>query len=98
MQLKIHESYRNIVSLADTDLIGKVFEEDIRQINVKEEFFKGEEVDSDKAIEILKDMDIEDATFNIVGKKSIQCAINAGVISKNGVIEIDGVPIGLGLF
>ena len=98
MQIKIHESYRKIVSLADTDLVGKVFEEGIKQIDVRENFFSGEEIDSEKAIEVLKDMDIEDATFNIVGKESVQCAIDAGVISKNGVMEIGGVPLALGLF
>jgi len=98
MQLKIHESYRKIVSLADTNLIGKVFEEGIRQIDVKEAFFNGEEIDSEKAIEVLKDMDIEDATFNIVGKESVQCAIDAGVIRKEGVMNIGGVPLALGLF
>ena len=98
MQIKIHESYRKIVSLADTDLIGKVFEEGIKQIDVRENFFRGEEISSEKAIEVLKDMDIVDATFNLVGKESVQCGLDAKVINKNGVMEIDGVPLALGLF
>ena len=31
MQLKIHKGYRKTISLADTELIGKTFEEGIRQ-------------------------------------------------------------------
>lgn len=98
MQLKIHESYRKIVSLADTNLVGKVFEEGVKQIDIRENFFRGEEIDSEKAIEVLKDMDIEDATFNLVGKESVQCGLDAKVINKNGVMEIGGVPLALGLF
>jgi len=98
MNIKIHEAYRNIVAVADSNLIGKIFEEGIKQIDIRESFFKGEEADEKKVIEVLKDMDKEDAIFNIVGRKSIECGIKAGVIRKEGVIEIDGIPIGLGLF
>ena len=62
MQIKIHESYRKIVAVADTDLIGKTFSEGIRQIEVKPNFFQGEEKTKEEVIEILKDMKKEDAT------------------------------------
>jgi len=93
--IKIHNAYRTIVALADTDLIGKKFEEGIRQIEIKSGFFQGEEKDKSEIIEILKDMQKEDATFNIVGKESVECALKAGVIKKEGIIVIDGVPVAL---
>jgi len=95
MQIKIHESYRVIVSVADTELIGKTFEEDIKRIVINPNFFNGEEKNKDEIIEILKDMEKEDATFNIVGKESIQTALEAGIINKEGIMTIDGVPIAL---
>ena len=52
----------------------------------------------EKLIGLLKDFDRDDATFNIVGRESVECGIEAGVISKEGIIEIDDIPIGLGLF
>jgi len=97
MQIKIHEAYRKVVALSDTDLIGKVFEEDIRQIEIKPGFFKGEEKNKQEIIKILKDMEKEDATFNIVGKESIQTALEAGIISKSGIMEIQGIPVALAL-
>ncbi|MFA5258638.1 MAG: DUF424 family protein [Candidatus Pacearchaeota archaeon] len=97
MQIKIHESYRKIVAVCDTDLIGKTFFEGIRQIEVKPNFFKGEEKNKEELIELLKDMEKEDATFNIVGKESIEAALEARIISKDGIILIDNVPIALGL-
>ena len=95
MQIKIHESYRLLVALADTGLIGKKFEEGIRQIEVKSGFFQGEEKDRAEIIEILKDMQKEDAIFNIVGKESVECALKAGIIKKEGIIVIDSVPVAL---
>ena len=97
MQIKIHDSYRKIVSVCDSDLIGKTFEEGIKQINVRENFFKGDEKNYEEMITLLKDMEKEDATFNIVGKESVKCAIEARIISPNGVFYIDNVPIALGL-
>ncbi|MDD5192975.1 MAG: DUF424 family protein [Candidatus Nanoarchaeia archaeon] len=97
MQLKIHEAYRKIVALADTSLIGKTFSEGIKQIEIKPGFFQGEEKSQKEVLKILKDMEKEDATFNIVGKEAIETAIEARIISKNGIIEIDGIPIALGL-
>ena len=95
MQIKIHESYRTMIALADTNLIGKTIEEGIRQIEVKPAFFQGEEKDKAEIIEILKDMQKEDAIFNIVGKESVECALKAGIIKKEGIIMIDNVPVAL---
>lgn len=93
MKLKIHESYRNIVALADNDLIGKTFEEGKLQIEVKESFFGGDEVDFDRAVEVLKDMKREDATFNLVGEESCKCAVEAGIVDGENLLKIDGVPV-----
>jgi len=98
MFIKIHESYRIIVALADSDLIGKVFEEGIKRINIRESFFVGEKKSKEEIVRILKEMDKEDATFNIVGDDSISAAIEAGIINEKGIMKIENVPIALGLF
>ncbi|MBS3076072.1 DUF424 family protein [Candidatus Pacearchaeota archaeon] len=97
MQLKIHEAYRRIIALADTDLIGKTFSEGIKQIEVKQNFFQGQEKSKKEVLKILKDMEKEDATFNIIGKEAVETALEARIISKNGIIEINGIPVALGL-
>ena len=43
MLVRIIKSYRDIVVICDSDLIGKEFEEGKFQIDIKENFFKGEE-------------------------------------------------------
>ena len=98
MHIKIHESYRTIVAVADNDLIGKTFEEGIKQIEVRSNFFEGEEKNKEEIIKILQEMNQEDAIFNIVGKESVQTALEAGIIKEHGIIKIDKVPVALGLF
>ncbi len=98
MLLKIHKSYRGVVALVDSSLLGKRFEEGKRQLDIKEHFFKGEEVDREKAIFILQSQLREDATFYIVGQEAIKCSIEAEVIDEGDVITIQGVPFALKLF
>ena len=95
MQIKIHKAYRTIVALADTNLIGKTFTQGIKQIEIRPNFFKGEEKNKQEIIKILKKMQEEDAIFNIIGKEAVQTALEAGIVDKKGIIKIHGVPIAL---
>lgn len=95
MFLKIHKSYRDVVAICDMELVGKKFEEDKFQLDLKESFYQGNKLSEDEIIEIMKDLSKEDATFNIVGKKSVAAAIKAGIISEDGVKMIQGIPYAL---
>ena len=95
LQVNIIKSYRTVVTVCDPELIGKKFEEGKFQLDVKESFFKGEETQEEKAIQLIKDFSKEDATFNIIGKNSINIALEARIISKEGIKEIWGIPFAL---
>lgn len=95
MYLKIHKSYRNVVAICDADLIGKTFEEDKKQLDCRENFYKDKKVTYEEAINILKKESEEDATFNIIGQKSIQAAIEAGIITKNDFATVNNIPFTL---
>jgi uncharacterized protein len=95
MFVKIIKSYRDIVAICDSDLIGRRFEEENRQIDVKESFFRGEQLPEEEVLEIMSEMAKEDATFNIVGKKSINLALKVGIISESGIKTVQGIPFAL---
>jgi len=95
MLVKIHKSYRDIVAICDSELIGKVFEQDKFQLDVKESFFKGNEKTRHEVLGIMIDMAKEDATFNIIGKEAVELALEAGIINKQGIKEIAGIPFAL---
>ena len=95
MFVKIINSSRNVVAICDSDLIGKKFEEGKFQLDIKENFYKGEEIFEDKVIDIMQKMSKEDSIFNIVGEKSVNCALKAGIISEEGIKKIQGIPFAM---
>lgn len=97
MLVKIHEAYRKIIAICDSELIGKKFERDNLQLDVKEGFFGGKDLKEPQVLAIIEDGKKEDACFNIVGKESIKTAIKAGIVSENSIIKIQGIPHALSL-
>ena len=95
LSIKIHKTYRYVVAMCDSDLVGKQFEQDKFQLDVKENFFKEEEIDEEKAIEIMQNYNQEDATFNIIGEQATQTAIKAGIITQQGIKKINNIPFAL---
>ena len=83
------------MAIADKDLIGRKFEEGKAQLDVKENFYKGEEKSFDEVCEIIKDMKLEDSTFNIVGSRSIKAALESELITEEQIGEISGIPFTL---
>ena len=95
MWVKTHHSYRDVIAVCDSELVGKTFEEGNKQIRISEYFFKGEEKTPEQVEEILKNGVIEDTTFVLVGNQAIQTALNLEVIQKNSVTTIQEIPVAL---
>ncbi len=93
--VKIHRSYRNVVAVCDSDLIGKKFKEGIKQLDLRESFYKDKILGEEEAISLMQIQSKEDSTFNIIGPKSISCAVEAGIISENSIGRIMGIPYAL---
>lgn len=84
--LKIHNE--GLISLCDSDLIGKKFEEGELQLDVSKRFYNGKKASKKEIVSALKDA----KTANIVGDESIKFALDEKIITKETVKEIDGVP------
>lgn len=95
MFFKIHKSYRIVVAICDSELVGKYFEEGMFQLDVKESFYKGQEAEEEEMARIIKRMSVEDSTFNIVGEKSISLAIDLGLIPEEGIKRIQNIPFAM---
>ena len=92
MFVRIIKTYRDIIAICDSNLLGKKFEEGAFQLDVKENFFKGQKTSEKELINIIKNELAEDATFNIIGEKSVNVALKIGVISEDDVKKIQGIP------
>jgi len=95
MLVKIHKSYRCVVAVCDSILIGRKLEDGERVLDLTGEFFRGVEKSERELKEILRDYMREDATFNFVGVESVGVAKDLGLVLDEGVLEIEGVPVAL---
>jgi hypothetical protein len=97
MHIKIHKSYKPVVAICDSSLLGKKFEEGIKQLDVRENFYNGQDISEEEIMKIMINEDREDATFNIVGEKATQLALKANIITKDCIGKIAGIPYALKL-
>jgi uncharacterized protein len=97
ISIKVHQSYRRVVAVCDTEIVGKKFFEGKKQLDVRENFYNGTEFTEEEAVKQLQRHYVEDATFNIVGKNAVKAAMEAQIIDKNSTASVAGVPFALKL-
>lgn len=90
--IKVHETYREVIAVCDSDLVGKKFEEGKVQLEINEAFFSGKELNEDDAIALIKEKLAEDACFNFVGKNAVEVGIKAGAVDKDYIMKVQGIP------
>lgn len=95
MWVKLHKSSRTVVAICDEDLLGKTFREGIKQLEVRESFYKGEKLSKPEVISLMRYEFKSSSTFNIVGKESIKTAIEAGIIAKEEFSKVKNIPFTL---
>ena len=79
-----------IVSLCDEEILEKVieFKKTGAKIKVSKHFYGEHLIDENIALKLLNRATIG----NIIGKKSVELVQKHGFISKENVINIDGIP------
>tara|TARA_Y100000310_G_C20699549_1_gene828438 strand:- start:861 stop:1199 length:339 start_codon:yes stop_codon:yes gene_type:complete len=95
--LKVHKSYRIVIAVCDKELYGEKIIDGKKQLDLTGEFFKGEEMTLEEAKERIINYYKEDATFNFIGEKSVALALETGIIEKEGILKVSGVPFSLRL-
>jgi len=97
ISIKIHNSYRNVVAVCDSSLVGKKFEEGNVQLDIRESFYKEKEVNEEELKRILIMQAKEDSTFNIIGPISIKIALENKIIDEESIGTVQSVPFALTL-
>lgn len=95
MLVKIHENYRKTIAVCDENLFGKIFEEGEKYLDLTGKFFDGNSIDEEELDKIVEMGFYEDATFYIVGEKSINFFRGRNIIKEEGITKIEGVPVAL---
>ena len=90
--LKIHR--RNdieTVACCDETLLNHIFTEGNLRIEINSNFFEGDLLSIEQALEILKGA----SYFNIVGENITSMAIDLQLLPKEGVTKINNIPMAI---
>jgi len=89
MLVKLHrKDGRSIISVCDKELLGKLLEDNGKQLDLTGDFYKGEEKNAEEIGDLMRNAD----GVNLVGKDAIELGLNEGVIDKENVFTVKGVP------
>ena len=77
-----------VISACDEHLLGKKFRKGKFQIDVAKHFYEGERIDKKTLEKFLLDATIA----NLVGKETVTCAINLGLVDPRCILKIKGIP------
>jgi hypothetical protein len=77
-----------ILAVCDKELLGKVFEEGKKHLDLSADFYEGETMDEDMVQSYLKKAYI----INAIGKNAVGCCLKAGLIEKGSTKEILKIP------
>ena len=90
MLIKTHKNQQGeiILAVCDKEILGKLFSEGDKQLDVSEDFYNGDDVDEDEAGDLMRNAHI----VNIVGDKAIRLAIKEELIDSENIKKIAGIP------
>ncbi len=79
---------RLILIIVDKEIIGKKFEEGQKQLDLKSDFYQGEEMEEKEADELIPQAYL----LHLVGKRAVRLALEKGLTEKKKVLQIKNVP------
>jgi hypothetical protein len=89
ISLRRHSSgHELLIAACDDELLGKTFEEGEIRLDVSQRFYGGEKMDRRLLTEVLALATIG----NLVGKETVDAAIEAGFVDPECVLWVKGVP------
>ncbi len=77
------KEHGKVLAACDEDLVGKEIKEEERSMKVKESFYKGEKVTTERLEELLHDYE----NINLIGKDTVDTARDQGKIAETRKIK-----------
>ena len=89
MHVKLKDSKEGfILAVCDSELLGKTFSEGEMQLDLTNDFYKGEEKSDDEIADLMRNAYI----INLVGEKSCALAIKEGIINEKDIKKVKNIP------
>ena len=77
-----------VLVITDKDIVGKVFAEGKRQLDLSQKFYRGEEKNEPEVKMLMKAAYV----IHFTGKASVALGINSDLIDGRKVLLVQGVP------
>jgi hypothetical protein len=77
-----------ILATCDCELLGKVLRDGKIVFEIREDFYKGQKVTIEEALELCKQSTI----VNMVGQCIVDKAVKEGLIHPEAILKIKGIP------
>ena len=77
-----------VLIITDTDLIGKTFEDEKLQLDLRKAFYVGEVMSTEEITPKIEGSYV----LHVTGEKAVAYVASLGYINSEKVLEIDGVP------
>ncbi|MBI2573317.1 DUF424 family protein [Candidatus Woesearchaeota archaeon] len=78
----------SVVVITDTQILGKLFEEGRKQLDLTKEFYVGERRTKEHAREIMK----ASRHVHLTGKQAVELGIELGLVDSKRVLVVQGIP------
>lgn len=89
MIVKKHSANKRLVlAVCDSEILGKVFEEENLQLDLSSDFYKGEEMNKKELRFLIKKADI----INAVGNEAVDFFMREKLIEKKDILYIKKIP------
>ncbi len=76
------------LAICDADVLGKTLKHGEITFRIREEFYKGSLVSLEEAVDLIHQSTI----VNMVGRKIVKKALEKGLVHRDAVLKIKGVP------
>lgn len=90
--VKVHESYRKLVAICDSELVGKKFVEGDFQLEINKHFYEGDGMPEEEIVKLINLLKKESPSYNIVGERAVSLCLKENLIEEVGVKKISGIP------
>lgn len=87
--VKVHtKNERTIVAVCDKDLVGTLIEDGDVQLDLRSDFFAGDEMDLKEVGDLVRNAD----GVNLVGDEAVKVGLQEDVIDESHIMKVDGTP------
>ena len=78
----------DLIVVTDSNIIGKIFSEGNKQLDLTSEFYKGEEMDN----LVVKELILGIRHIHLTGKESVAIGVEMDLVDASRILYVENIP------